>query len=111
MSDRDLVRAVVVDRMVRGELTSAEGAELLALSVRQAKRLRKRFVASGAKGLVHGNLSKRSNHARSLAERARVIELIRERYSGPAERAPGQRFGPTPVAAHPRADAALNVPV
>lgn len=111
MSDRDLMRAVVVDRMVRGELTSAEGAELLALSVRQAKRLRKRFVASGAKGLVHGNLSKRSNHARPREERARVMELIRERYSGPAERGPGQRFGPTLVAEHLLEDEGIDVPV
>src|SRR5688500_10513772 len=54
MSDRDLMRAVVVDRMVRRELTSAEGAELLALSVRQAKRLRKRFVASGRRAWSTG---------------------------------------------------------
>ena len=111
MSDRELMRAAVVDRMVRGELTSSEGAELLALSVRQAKRLRKRFVAQGAKGLVHGNLSKRSNHARSVEERVCVIELIRDRYSGPAGRGHGQRFGPTLVAEHLLDDAGIAVPV
>ncbi len=111
MSDRELMRAAVVDRVVRGELTSVQGADLLALSVRQVKRLRKRFVAAGAKGLVHGNLSKRSNHSRSLEERARVLELIRERYSGPAERGPGQRFGPTLVAEHLWEDEGIDVPV
>lgn len=111
MSDRELMRATVVDRVVRGELTSAEGAELLALSARQVKRLRKRFVASGAKGLAHGNLSKRSNHARPLEERTRVLELIRERYSGPAERGPGQRFGPTLAAEHLLEDEGLDIRV
>ena len=111
MSDRELMRGAVLDRMVRGELTSAEGAELLALSVRQAKRLRKRFVASGAKSLAHGNLSKRSNHARPLEERCRVLDLIRERYSGPAARGPGQRFGPTLAAEHLLDDEGIAVPV
>jgi hypothetical protein len=36
MSDRDLMRVNVLSRMVSGELTSGEGAELLAISVRQA---------------------------------------------------------------------------
>jgi hypothetical protein len=111
MSDREMMRAAVVDRMVKGELTSAEGAELLALSVRQAKRLRKRFVGLGARGLVHGNLSKRSNHARSVEERGHVMEVIRERYSGPAERGPGQRFGPTLVGEHLLEDEGIDVPV
>ncbi len=111
MSDRELMRVAVLDRMLRGELTSAEGAELLALSVRQVKRLRKRFVASGAKGLAHGNLSKASNNARALAERALVLELIRERYSGLAERGPGQRLGPTLAAEHLSEDEGLNIPV
>src|SRR5687768_18528437 len=39
------------------------------------------------------------------------MELIRERYSGPAERGPGQRFGPTLVAAHLLEDEGIDVPV
>jgi hypothetical protein len=111
MSDRELMRATVLARVVEGELTSEEGAELLALSVRQVKRLRKRFVSLGAKGLAHGNLSKPSNHAHPEALRARVIELIQERYSGPAERGAGQRFGPTLVAEHLLEDEGIKVPV
>ncbi len=111
MSDRELLRVAVLARVVEGELTSGEGAELLALSVRQVKRLRKRFVLSGAKGLAHGNLLKPSNHRHSPALRARVIELIGERYSGPAERGWGQRFGPTLVAEHLLEDEGIKVPV
>ena len=109
MSDRELKRVTVLGRMVGGELTSAEGAELLALSVRQAKRLRKRFVVLGAKGVVHGNVSRPSNHARAMSERSRVLDLIRERYSGPAERGPGQRLGPTLAAEHLREDEGIDV--
>lgn len=95
MSDRELMRATVLARVVEGELTSAEGAELLALLVLQVKRLRKRFVSLGAKGLAHGSLSKPSNHAHPEALRTRVIELIQERYSGGAvQRGAVQRGGP-----------------
>jgi hypothetical protein len=97
--------------MISGELTSAEGSELLALSVRQVKRLRKRYLAFGAKGLIHRNVSCPSNYARPLEERGRAIAVIRERYSGPAERGPGQRFGPTLAAEHLAADEALEIPV
>lgn len=111
MSDRDLMRAAVLARMVSGELTSADGADLLALSVRQVKRLRKRYLAKGAKGIVHRNVSRRSNHARAREERQRAMALIGENYSGPAERGPGQRFGPTLAAEHLAQDHGMVIPV
>jgi hypothetical protein len=111
MSDRDLMRAAVLARMASGELTSADVADLLALSVRQVKRLRKRYVADGAKGIVHRNVSRRSNHARPPGVRQKAMELIRESYSGPAERGPGQRFGPTLAAEHLASDHRLVIPV
>lgn len=111
MSDRDLLRAAVLARLAGGELTSAEGAELLALSVRQVKRLRKRFVVSGARGLVHGNLSKPSNRRHGPELRARVIGLVQDRYSGPPARGTGQRFGPTLVAEQLLEDHGIRVPV
>ena len=84
---------------------------MLALSVRQVKRLRKRFVVAGARGLAHGNLSKPSNHRHSPELRARVMELIEERYSGPAERGSGQRLGPTLVSEHLLEDEGIRIPV
>jgi len=72
MSDRDLHRVSVISRMVSGELTSLEGAELLAVSLRQVKRLKKRYVAGGPKGLRHALLGKVSNRQRAPRERARA---------------------------------------
>lgn len=111
MSDRDLLRAAVLARVNGGELTSSEGAELLALSCRQVKRLRKRFAASGARGLVHGNVSKPSNRSHAPEFRVRVMELIQDHYSGAPERGAGQRFGPTLVAEHLLEDHGIAVPV
>jgi hypothetical protein len=50
----------------------------------------------GAKGLRHGSASRRSNHARPVAERARILALIRQKYCGPID----ARFGPTLAAEH-----------
>ena len=111
MSDRDLVRVSVLSRMVSGGLTSAEGADLLAVSVRQAKRLKKRYVEGGAKGIRHALLSRPSNRQRALVERSRVLEIVRERYGGTAEKGAGQRFGPTLAAEQLLEDEGLVIPV
>ena len=66
MSDRDLHRVSVLSRMVSGEPTSVEGAELLAVSVRQVKRLKKRYVSGGAKGVRHGLLGRAFESTESL---------------------------------------------
>lgn len=111
MSDRDLHRVSVISRMVSGELTSLEGAELLAVSVRQVKRLKKRYVAGGAKGLRHALLGRASNRQRAQSERERALEIIRERYGGGTEKGAGQRFGPTLAAEQLEEDEGLVIPV
>lgn len=111
LSERELVRAGVIKRVVARELTTAEAAELLALSQRQAKRLVRRFRERGAKGLVHASYGRPSHHARPVAERERVIQLIRVRYGGPAGVGPGQRFGPTLLSEHLAEDEGLKIPV
>ena len=111
MSDRDLARVSVLSRMVSRELTCREGAELLAVSVRQVKRLKKRYVAGGAKALRHALLGKESNRRRSSSERDRALEIIRERYGGGTEKGAGQRFGPTLAAEQLEEDEGLVIPV
>jgi hypothetical protein len=111
MSDRDLMRVSVLSRMVAGELTSLEASELLAISVRQAKRLKKRYVRGGAKGIRHVLLARPSNRRRASAERERVLEIVRERYGGALEKGAGQRFGPTLAAEQLAEDEGLVIPV
>ncbi len=111
MSDRDLARVSVLSRMVSGELTCREGAELLAVSVRQVKRLKKRYVAGGAKALRHSLLGKASNRRRASSERDRALEIVRERYGGGTEKGAGQRFGPTLAAEQLEEDEGLVIPV
>ena len=96
MSGKELTRVEVLARVKAGTLSVKSAAVLLRVGYRQAKRLVRRYRARGAKGVVHGNAGRPSNHARPAAERAGVLALIRKKYSGPID----VRFGPTLAAEH-----------
>ncbi|MGH7446328.1 MAG: ISNCY family transposase [Longimicrobiales bacterium] len=111
MSSKEFRRAVVLARVSAGEMTLRQATPLLGVSYRQAKRLYGRFRAGGRTELVHGNVGRRSHRARDEAEKARVLDLIGTHYSGPVERGPGQRFGPTLASEHLSTDHGITVPV
>lgn len=67
-------------------MTVLMAAELMGLSVRQSRRVWKRFKCAGAAGLVHRLRGRKSNHALSEDERERIVKLHQERYGD---------FGPT----------------
>jgi transposase len=105
MSARELRRVEVLSRVKAGSLSVKSAATLLAVSYRQAKRLVRRYRVEGAKGLTHRSAGGASNHARPAAERAQVLALVREKYSGPAD----ERFGPTLAAEHLASEDGLTV--
>jgi len=96
MSTRELRRAGVLARVKAGTLPLTAAAELMDVSYRQAKRLYRRYRAAGAKGLRHRSAGRASNRAVARRPRARVLALIRAKYSGRIE----ERFGPTLAAEH-----------
>ena len=96
MSTRELRRAGVLARVTAGTLTLAAAAVLMDVSYRQAKRLYRRYRSSGAKGLKHRSAGRASNRAKARRMRARVLALIRTKYSGRID----ERFGPTLAAEH-----------
>ena len=105
MSAKELRRGEVLSRVKRGELKLTEAAELLDLSYRQAKRLKKRYGEGGSKAMVHGNVGRASNRADDK-RREQVLDLVRKNYSGE----PHERFGPTLASEHLAADHGLEVP-
>lgn len=111
MSDQEFTRAAVLRRVVQGEITIRDGAALLGVCYRQARRLVSRFRTGGRKALVHGNTGRRSNRAIPAVYREAAVELIRRQYSGSVHRGPGQRFGPTLAAEHLWTDHGILVPV
>src|SRR5215469_11347537 len=86
----------MLGRVKAGDLALRKAAELMRLSYRQAKRLWKKFRAGGAGALKHGNAGRKSNRARPVKERHKILKLVREKYSGDEQ----TRFGPTLAAEH-----------
>ena len=107
MSAREMRRGEVLSRVKRGELKLTEAAELLEISYRHTKRIWRRYAAGGTQALRHGNVGRESNRAKPAEVRKRVLQLVREHYSGE----PHERFGPTLAAEHLREDHELQVSV
>ena len=86
MSVKEADRASVVQAVAEKRLTQREAAVRLGRSVRQVKRLVRRYRAHGVAGLVSGHRGRRPNNALSEAVREAVLSLVREKY---------RDFGPT----------------
>lgn len=86
MSVRERIRLDALGRVKRQELTVVAAAELMGLSVRQARRVWKRFEAAGDAGLVHRLRGRASNRRLGADVRDRAAKLHQERYAD---------FGPT----------------
>jgi transposase len=86
MSQRELTRLEVMQRLKEKRLRQEEAANMLGLSVRQIKRLYQAYKREGAKGLISGRRGKASHNR--LAEQVvqQVVDLLYERY---------RDFGPT----------------
>jgi transposase len=79
MTARDQRRAMVMTRVLSGELTTAEASTALGISERQIWRLRAAFRVNGPAGLVHGNRGRPSRQRVGTERQAGIVEL-RERY-------------------------------
>ncbi len=75
-------RSYLVDRIGRGTLTVVEAAQVLGLSTRQVRRLRRAVEERGSKAVVHGNTGRAPAHRLAEAVRAQVVELRRTKYAG-----------------------------
>src|SRR5260370_16796915 len=53
MSRKEVPRAGLLKAALVGRITNAQGARALGLSVRQFRRLKRRFREGGARGLLH----------------------------------------------------------
>ena len=82
LSQKELQRVTVIEQCVRGTLTCARAAELLALSPRHVKRLKSRYRQGSAAALAHVSRGRPSH--RRLPDRVRqaVLRLARSKYAG-----------------------------
>src|ERR1044072_4667348 len=86
MSQPELTRLEVIQRVKRKTLKQRQAAELLSISVRQVKRLCKAYQASGAAGLISKRRGQPSNHRLPEKTINKARQLLRTRYPD---------FGPT----------------
>lgn len=86
MSQRELSRLEVIQRVCRKTLTQSRAADLLALSLRQVKRLCRAYRREGAAALVSKRRGRPSNHQLRPEVVSTARALLRERYHD---------FGPT----------------
>ena len=80
LSSREADRAAVIREVVERRLRQSEAARRLGLSVRQVKRLVRRFRERGAAGLASARRGRRPNNAIDGAVRRAALDLVRERY-------------------------------
>jgi transposase len=86
MSVNERDRLETLCRVRRGEMTVVFAAQLLGVSLRQMRRMWKRFKSQGAEGLVHGLRGRPSNRRLPEATAALAVKIHQEKYAD---------FGPT----------------
>lgn len=82
LSRKELHRPGLLKAACAGRITNRQVSDALGLSVRQVRRLRRRFEAGGAAALVHGNRGRPSARRFSAELRDRVTELMTTTYAG-----------------------------
>ncbi len=86
MSNQEITRLEVMQRLKDKRLTQKEAAGMLKISTRQIKRLFRAYKRQGAKGLISARRGKASNHRLDAQVIQQATDLIYEHY---------RDFGPT----------------
>ena len=87
MSQKERQRYHLLKMVVEGNITLQDAGRLMAISSRHAKRLKRKLVSEGARGLIHGNRGRPSAKALDPELSKRIIELSQKTYA---------RFNDTP---------------
>lgn len=82
MSQRDLNRMHVVRLTLEAGQSVGRGAELLGLSARQVKRLRKKMRVGGVKGMLHGNRGRKPWNRTAAETAKKILQLAKGCYKG-----------------------------
>jgi hypothetical protein len=86
MSLSEVKKYDIIKKVLNKELNGSEAAELLNLTPRHIRRLKKEVDNNGIKALVHGNRGKLGNRRIPDKEREKIVALIKHKYPD---------FGPT----------------
>lgn len=78
----EMKKVVVVEKIIGGHMTNAEGAAVLGLCKRQVIRLKQQYIKKGASGLAHQNRGRKPIHAIEEDVKERVVDLYTSKYHG-----------------------------
>lgn len=81
MSVKEVNRYEIIRKVLERQLTQADAARQLKLSVRQVRRLSARVRDQGAQGLISRKRGKASSRRIDCAEQARIVALVRSQYA------------------------------
>jgi transposase len=82
MSQEELRRLDVIRRLEARRLTTKEAGEVLGITERQVRRLRRRVEKEGAQGLAHRSRGRASARKTKASVTKRVVGLMRKLYAG-----------------------------
>ena len=80
MSQKERKRVVVMSKVREGGMTIRESSEVIGISYRQGRRIYRRYLEEGDKGLIHRSRGRPSNRGKPLEVREEVLFLYQERY-------------------------------
>src|SRR3990172_8156371 len=86
MSEMELKRSHIIQKVLDKELKQVEAVEILNLSDRQIRKIIKRVRKEGNTGVIHKSRGRVSNRTLPKRIKDKVIKLYREKY---------EDFGPT----------------
>lgn len=86
MSQKELRRVKVLDRLLQKQIKQSRAAELIGVSVRQIKRLKRAYQQEGIKAIISKRRGKPSNNLLDNELKSRTIKLLKTHYAD---------FGPT----------------
>ena len=86
LSKKELYRIEILVELINKKITSIEAASFLGISIRQLRRIRRRYEKDGAKGLIHRARGMPSSRRMSDFQEAQILFLLHSRY---------RDFGPT----------------
>lgn len=80
MSSKEVNRIAIMEKLIKKEIKQKKAAQILRLSPRQIRRLKKEYKRKGIKSLIHGNRGKEPNNKISAGEINRAIEIVKKQY-------------------------------
>lgn len=80
MSQKEVSRYDIIQKAIQKELKNKEAAEILHLTARHIRRIKKRVQKEGMQGLVHKNRGKSSNRKIPKEEEEKIKKILKDNY-------------------------------